>query len=399
MEVSIIVTIYNLQKYIELCVNSIINQTLKDIEIILVDDGSTDNSGNMCDEYAKMDSRIKVVHKPNGGLVSARKAGLKFATSDYVAYVDGDDWVDPEAFEKMYHRLIQDGSEIVKYGHYETTGNVEKVIFHNIEPGVYDKKKLLEVFYPNMIAGEDFFEWKVFPSLCDMLISRELLEKEQYLVEDSISLNEDAACMFPLMLRAHRLSIVNEAYYHYVQHSESMMKTLPSKEELRQSYARLNDYLYARLVDLSSIYDVTDQWIDCILFSMIPRATLLYDGIDELDYVFPFKNIPLNSKVALYCAGTFGQLLYKYLSDSGCCDVVIWCDRNYEALSKQGLPVVSPEMLLEKEYDRIIVASMFAKDRKAILNYLNGLKLNVEIGVIDPDFVRSDEVKRGFRLI
>jgi len=397
--VSVIVPIYNVDLYLAQCIESIINQTLKQIEVILVDDGSTDRSGLICDYYANNDTRIKVIHKANGGLVNARKTGLHAATSGYIVYIDGDDWIELDALERMYNRIVSVNSEIVKYGHFENTGQIQKLVLNRIISGLYCKDELVECVYPRLIAGEDFYEWQVFPSLCDMIIKRELLEKEQYKVDDDITIGEDASCTFPCMLLAERVFFSDESFYHYRQYGNSMIKSLPSRELLRRQYAILHTYVSKRLFELREIYDLTEQWMDHIIFSMIPRASILFDGIETKDYVFPFRNIIPNSRVILYCAGTYGQLLYKYLVESKCCEVVLWCDRNYVELKKQGFDVSSPDIIRTKEFDSIIVASMFASDRKEIVSFLKKEYSHIEIGVIDPDFVRSDEVKRGFRLI
>ena len=105
--ISVIVPVYNMEQYMERCVNSIINQTYHNLEIILVDDGSTDHSTAMCDEYALRDERIKVVHKPNGGLSDARNAGLAVVSGNYVGYVDSDDWIEPQMYEKMYAACVE----------------------------------------------------------------------------------------------------------------------------------------------------------------------------------------------------------------------------------------------------------------------------------------------------
>lgn len=97
--ISIIVPVYNVEKYLERCIESIVNQTYKDIEIILVDDGSPDNCSVICDRYAEKDNRIKVIHKQNGGLINARKSGLEIAQGDYIGFVDSDDWIEPEMYE------------------------------------------------------------------------------------------------------------------------------------------------------------------------------------------------------------------------------------------------------------------------------------------------------------
>ena len=115
--ISIIVPIYNIEPYLEDCIKSLTVQTYKNIEIILVDDGSTDGCPDICDKYASLDSRIVVIHKKNGGLVSARKAGLEKSSGKYIGYVDGDDWVEPLMYEDMYNNMKTSNSDIVASGH------------------------------------------------------------------------------------------------------------------------------------------------------------------------------------------------------------------------------------------------------------------------------------------
>lgn len=112
-KVSVIVPVYNVEQYVAKCLDSIINQTYKNLEIICVDDGSTDKSGYICDEYAKKDSRIKVFHKANGGLASARNAALTHVTGDYIGFVDSDDWIEPEMYETLVHNLEQNSVDMV----------------------------------------------------------------------------------------------------------------------------------------------------------------------------------------------------------------------------------------------------------------------------------------------
>ena len=116
--ISIIVPIYNVQKYLDRCMKTLLNQTYRNIEIILVDDGSTDSSGDICDEYAQIDARIKVIHKENGGLSSARNAGLDVCTSggELIAFVDSDDWVDSTMYEEMYEKAEKEDADIAGKG-------------------------------------------------------------------------------------------------------------------------------------------------------------------------------------------------------------------------------------------------------------------------------------------
>ena len=114
--ISIVVPVYKVEPYLDKCVSSIVNQTYKNLEIILVDDGSPDNCPAMCDAWAEKDNRIRVIHKPNGGLSDARNAGMSVATGELMAFVDSDDWIAPDMYEKLYHHLTEDGSDIAACG-------------------------------------------------------------------------------------------------------------------------------------------------------------------------------------------------------------------------------------------------------------------------------------------
>lgn len=117
-KVSVIVPIYNVEKYLPRCIESLINQTFKDIELILINDGSPDNCGRICDEYALMDNRLKVFHKNNGGLSDARNYGLKESNGEYIMFIDSDDWCEPMMIENLYNRVILDSSDLVIFGYF-----------------------------------------------------------------------------------------------------------------------------------------------------------------------------------------------------------------------------------------------------------------------------------------
>lgn len=126
--ISVIVPVYNVEKYLDKCVDSIVNQTYKNLEIILVDDGSPDNCPKMCDNWAKKDKRIKVIHKENGGVSSARNVGIDNAKGEYIGFVDSDDWTEKKYIQKLYEVLIQENADIALCGYNRVTGaNIEKI--------------------------------------------------------------------------------------------------------------------------------------------------------------------------------------------------------------------------------------------------------------------------------
>ena len=114
--VSVIVPVFNVEKFLEKCVSSITNQTYKNLEILLVDDGSTDNSGTICDNFSKNDNRLKVFHKKNGGLSDARNYGIERATGSYIMFIDSDDWIENDTIELLLDKTIEEKSDIVVFG-------------------------------------------------------------------------------------------------------------------------------------------------------------------------------------------------------------------------------------------------------------------------------------------
>ena len=136
-KVSIIVPVYKVEKYLRKCIDSIINQTLKDIEIILVDDGSPDNCGKICDEYAAKDTRIKVIHKENGGLSSARNAGMEVAEGEYIGFVDSDDWIESDMYMTLWQKAKDINADLVNSDYFRNNDRIKTNIQKNI---VYDKK-------------------------------------------------------------------------------------------------------------------------------------------------------------------------------------------------------------------------------------------------------------------
>jgi glycosyltransferase involved in cell wall biosynthesis len=380
-------------------VDSILCQSFSDIEIILVDDGSTDESAEICDDYARKDSRVKVIHKANGGATSARKAGLLAASGNYIGFADGDDWIDPDMYERMYRVLIEQDVDIVMCGRYEDTGDVHREVYHGIPEGRYDKAAMKKEIYPRMIVNEDFFEWGVFPGQWDKLFRRECLEPFQMMVEDEISMGDDAACVYPCLLNVQSIYILHECLYHYRQTTSSTVKQVKDYELERRQFGILFRSVREELRNYVDIYDMEEQWEKYVLFLMTPRADTLYRGYEELDYLFPFPEVQKGSKIVLYGAGTYGQRLYSFLQRTGFCHVVAWVDRNYLQLQKQGLAVESPEKLSSYSFDSVVIANSFAKSRTGLYRELVRKYPQYRIFQMDEDLIFMEETKRAFGLV
>lgn len=185
--ISIIVPIYNVKDYLTACVNSILSQTYSNIEIILVDDGSTDGSGRLCDEFAAQDSRVRVIHKENGGLVSARKAGAAAAKGEYILNVDGDDWIGENRVENMVERGASLGVDMIYmagiYKEYEY-GSVYQWGFP-LEYGIYDRRKIRDILLPGLVDTRVFLKRNISPSLCSWGIKKKLFQEIEATIQDN----------------------------------------------------------------------------------------------------------------------------------------------------------------------------------------------------------------------
>ena len=221
---SIIVPVYNVGKYIEKCIESIINQTYQDLEIILVDDGSTDDCPEICDRFAAEDKRIKVIHKENGGLMSARQAGLKIACGEYVGFVDGDDWIEPDMYESFYSAVKAHNPDIAMCEFYFAYPDKKVASSQILSAEFYDKKDMEKKLYPYMLFNKSFYKFGIFPCCWSKLFKKELLEKCLYKVTPEIRVGEDAAFTYPCLLLANSAAYVKKSLYNYRVNPESMTK-------------------------------------------------------------------------------------------------------------------------------------------------------------------------------
>lgn len=393
--VSIIVPVYNVEKYLRQCLDSICGQTYRNIEIILVDDGSTDGCYGICEEYKKKDRRVKVLHKKNGGAVRARKDGLTIASGQYLAYIDSDDWIEADMIEKLYNTMEREQVDVVMCGRYEDTENSSRKVFHGIGEGRYNKTELLENVYPRMIVNGSFFEWGLFPGMWDKLFRRECLEPFQISVDDRLTMGDDAACVYPCLLNADSIYILHECLYHYCQTPLSMVKKTSDIQVERERFRILYRSVYDIFDRYKGIYDLREQWREYVLFLMVARADVLYEGIEKLDYLFPYPDVRRGSRIVIYGAGTYGQRLYRYLTRTNFCVVAAMADRNYGELQRQGLPVIAPEEIGNYEYDSIVIAISFAKTRNMVLKELKGKYPKSKVYAIDEDLIKSGTTREA----
>lgn len=259
--ISVIVPIYNIEKYIRRCIESVISQTYKNLEIILVDDGSTDTSGQICDAYAERDARIKVIHKENGGLSDARNVGMDSACGEFITFVDGDDFLTSTAIDSMYRVKERLGAQIVCC--------LQKQVFegkHTDFDDAYDDHKV-SVYSRRDALGKMLRQSEVTVSACGKLYDAKLFSGIRY---PNGELYEDLATTYKLFAAAKTVALVRIEGYGYFTRSGSIQQSSFSKEkmvELRFAKEQ-KEYLDKRFPELETV--TTDRLVSScfhILFS------------------------------------------------------------------------------------------------------------------------------------
>ncbi|MCR4990662.1 MAG: glycosyltransferase [Lachnospiraceae bacterium] len=220
--ISVIVPVYNQEKYLIKCLDSLLGQTYSDKEIVLVDDGSTDISGRICDEYAAKDGSVIVVHKENGGLVSAWKTGFDHSTGDYVTFVDSDDYVETTMLSEMANLLIGVKGEVVlsDYAITKEDGS-ETFVYQTLNPGEYTKERIKKEIVPNLLGREKRI---IAFSRCMKLIERSLIANNYQNCDERIKFAEDSTIILPVLFDSNRIFMMDKkVYYHYRYINESMV--------------------------------------------------------------------------------------------------------------------------------------------------------------------------------
>lgn len=249
---SIIVPIYNVKDYLNKCIDSVLSQTYSYFELILVDDGSTDGCYEICDERKRYDQRVVVIHKPNGGLVSARKAGAKLASGDYIICIDGDDWIDADFLKEASDIIAQSNPDLIVFGYYKVYGEKKYPVSFK-KSRRYNRSEITKEVFPKLIypsGGE------LFPnSLCAKVYKKELYLDNQLVVDDSICMGEDTACAVPYIANCNLICISDKCMYYYRQNPNAMTKV---KSPLSWISPKLIDFLLREKMSKYD-YDFTPQ--------------------------------------------------------------------------------------------------------------------------------------------
>jgi glycosyltransferase involved in cell wall biosynthesis len=381
--VSIIVPAYKVERFLATCIDSLINQTYRQIEIILVDDGSPDTSGEICDQYAKQDKRILVIHQPNMGLVNARKAGLKIAKGEYVAYVDGDDFIELNYCELLIQEVIENDADVVIGGYIRNYHGRTFFLNNKLPAGRYQGANLKSV-WREMIFNGNFFAHGISTYSWGKLFKRDLLLSIQMSIPADITIGEDAACVYPLISKANSIVISPTAGYHYIQHQSSMLKSFSDVKTELNYLSNLFRFLLRSFEQHEYFEFFLNQLRPYLLSQLMARTgavVIRADGTIKL----MGHDILFSDRLVIYNSGTFGQQIYKRLQQANFANI-LWVDEDADLSNKDNLPVKDPQCLKDTAFDKLFIASLNPDFTNRIINHLNDLGIaNDKIFKFEPE--------------
>ena len=314
--ISMIIPVYNVEQYLEECMESVLNQTYKNLEIILVDDGSKDESPRMCDEYSAKDQRVQVIHKENGGPMSACIAGVEKARGEYLAFMDSDDWVDLNMIEELVKETTGNDREMICSNYVIEKTNQSIRVKQSMKPGVYDRDVIEEQLFPYMLGNE---ERRIHGSRCMKLISKGLLLENLEYADLKVSMGEDLFLIILAILDAKRIVVVEEGYYYHYRFLESSLvhKYKPQMYgEIGSLYEQLQRVIEHKVIREEQkkmfLEELQREYI--FLFFFVLKNELRGPGkhcVSRIKtYVKEAKNSRMLEKVSVEVNGKANKLLY-----------------------------------------------------------------------------------------
>lgn len=373
--VSVIVPIYGIQAYLPKCIDSLLDQSFSSFELVLVDDGSPDNCPDICDSYAKRDTRIKVIHKENGGLLSARKAGLENSSGKYIAFVDGDDWVDKFYLDTLYKLAIANNADLVVTGHFrEFDGKIE-----TIKPktaGIYEENEIKTSILPKAIYNGEFCEHGISTYVWNKLFKKELLASILMDVPNDIIMGEDAAISYSYLAVTRKLVISRIPLCYYRQRHDSIVKSVENPKTEYYRLGLLMNFLKIKLSEVLHSENLNKQ-IKYYLYSqiLVRSGGLILNKSNEVLHN-PFSSVKENSKVVIYSSGSFGQHILATNLKSNFFKIVKWIDVDFHDM-KIGQSIVEPISSIKNDiFDHLIIATINPSTHKSIQQELSLMGIN-----------------------
>lgn len=379
---SVIIPVYNMEHYLECCIQSVLSQTYCNLEVILIDDGSTDNSGELCRRYAEADARIKLISQENRGLSAARRRGIEAMTGNYVAFVDADDYIDADYFQQLMD--CKGHFDLVIAQWIREDVNKTRRACDSFALGAYDTpedidfllRHLINISYPggtiNIKPGVAGYVW-------NKLFKADIVRSAFQTVKTDIAKVEDRPITYCSILKSKAILFTDICGYHYVirknSESHSMEKDWSYLQSFFEYYNIMNPIFSAHPARDVLIPQLQAQIVK--EFAKAPdRMGFVTDMKLQLKMpVFPFVNLLEKKRLVLYGANFTSWSYAKQIKMLGQCTVVLWVDKNWQEYVRIGWDISPLESLKDCVYDYIILTSSSQEEADIMCEEL----VNIEI--------------------
>ena len=366
MKLSVVVPVYNEEKYIDECISSILLQTKKDIEVIIVDDGSTDTSGEKCDLWMEKDNRVRVIHKEHEGTLIARINGICASTYNYITFIDADDFIDSRSFEYA-EEYMGNQIDMICFGisrYYDENNSAKE--YCSYDAGIYRQQEINDKIFPTMIWDEQKGKPGMDPSLCVKIIKKELIKSLLIGIRNiDLDIGDDILLAYPTILHAKSLVIVDKIYYHHRKRDMGSIAPYYLKEDYFDRVYNLYSALhYYFSKDCNMLKQVEELYISLIQ----ERQIAMNKSGGFIRYLFPFNLIEKGKSIVLYGAGKVGNDYYKQLMQLSYCKKIMWVDKDYYINPNDK--VCNPENIFDEDVDYLIIAVLSKNIQKKIAEEL-----------------------------
>lgn len=343
IKLSVIIPVYNTEKYLKRCVDSVLSQTYKNLDIILVDDGSTDGGGRICDRYAEVDTRVRVYHQENGGVASASKVGASHAIGEYVILLGSDDWIEADGYELMMKRVEEYHPDIVAIGYKKEFAGFIEECGQVIADGFYEREDFWNAF-EEKVDEAPFFCQPIDMSLANKAIKTELWKKHQLNCSNDLKKNVDDAVVFPCLLEMNSIYVESAYFVHYCVRKTSV--TWEAKKGDYERFLCLADSLLSSMENSSQKTDVGKKFLIYKLF-----YHLILDVPEKLidsEKCMIYPQVKPGSNIIVYGKGVFANRFMARIKEMDYCSIV----ENIDKSDADRLLEIN-----EKQYDYIVIAA------------------------------------------
>lgn len=353
--ISIIIPVYNAENTLSRCVSSVLAQRYHNLQIILIDDGSTDGSAEICERFSVQDSRVEVFHTENRGLVEARKTGMKLAKGVYIGFVDADDYIEPDMFGELLCTMIRSNADFVHSGYVEEINGNERIVCNFDDqivefPVMKDKIKFLQSNVMNEINDRNLSS-----SIWSKLFKADFIKKCYGKLANEQQYGEDLLCLCRCVLECRRIALYKRAEYHYVI-LENSLSHLKYDDNMMKEIG-----LWNQIVKTLEEYNVLDNIKENVYGYL--KSRMLYviqrDRRKKVPVIhFYVKDMKpfIGKRIVIFGAGEVGQDYYAQISRFEDCQIVAWVDSNNSKYEFDYARVLSVEKITSMSYDVIIIA-------------------------------------------